>query len=109
MRRDYRSPEAAQYRALYKTKAWKALRLSQLTREPLCRMCKEQGNTTAATIVDHRSPHKGDVGKFFDPSNLQSLCPPHHNGAKQSEERTGIAKGCDTNGWPLDPGHHWHS
>lgn len=107
MRRTQRSAEAASYRALYKTKEWRALRAAHLYREPLCRMCGEHGRVTPATVCDHIRPHRGDPALFFDPGNLQSLCASHHDGAKQSEERTGKVRGCDVSGFPLDPKHHW--
>lgn len=42
---------------------------------------------SAATVVDHRTPHKGNDQLFWDRSNWQALCTPCHSGAKQSEER----------------------
>lgn len=45
----------------------------------------------------------------MDPANLQSLCKPHHDSAKQSEERLGYAKGCDVDGRPIDPAHPWNA
>lgn len=97
------------WRHLYKTNRWKALRLAQLREDPLCTMCRQQGFTEAASVVDHIKAHKGDVELFHDPANLQSLCKAHHDGAKQKEEARGTgAIGCDASGWPLDPSHHWY-
>jgi 5-methylcytosine-specific restriction enzyme A len=76
-----------------------------LDAEPLCRMCKAEGRTVAATVADHIVAHKGDATLFWDPSNLQSLCDPHHSGAKQSEERTGYSSAIGIDGWPIDPRH----
>ncbi len=70
-------------------------------------MCLRQGYRTIATIVDHRKAHKGDLDLFFDPDNLDSLCKPHHDSTKQAEEKGGTIIGCDRNGEPLDPSHHW--
>jgi 5-methylcytosine-specific restriction protein A len=61
-------------------------------------MCAMQGRITEATVADHIEPHKGDLAKFNGP--IQSLCKLHHDGAKQSEERTGRLRGCDANGYP---------
>ncbi len=72
-------------------------------------MCQRAGRTTTATVVDHIVPHKGDWQRLMDPRNLQSLCAPHHDSTKQSEERLGYAKGCDADGNPLDPKHHWNT
>lgn len=65
-------------------------------------MCKEQGLVTEAKIVDHIVPHKGDENIFFN-GPFQSLCKAHHDGAKQAQERSGYSRGCDSEGWPVDP------
>lgn len=101
---DHRSPEAAAYRALYRTRAWQVTRRQQLQEEPLCRMCKAEGRVTAATVCDHIEPHKGDRVKFFS-GPFQSLCSTCHDGAKQSEDRRGYSKRIDLSGWPTDPRH----
>lgn len=96
-----RSPEAQAYRRLYKTAAWKALRLAQLSREPLCRYCKDMGRITQATVADHIKEHKGDPDLFFH-GELQSLCATHHSSTKAREERRGREipqTGLD--GWPV--------
>jgi len=102
---DHRSPEAQVYRAWYKTRAWQILRQSQLTAQPLCRMCDSQGYVTAASVVDHIKAHKGDRIAFFDPSNLQSLCKPCHDRHAQRRDRTGReAPAIGLDGWPVgDP------
>jgi hypothetical protein len=51
-------------------------------------------------------PHRGDPVKFWK-GELQSLCETCHNAVKQAQEKTGVLRGCDTDGIPLDPGHHW--
>ena len=96
------------WRHLYSTKRWHRLRWHQLQAEPLCRYCAAMGRTTAATVVDHKRPHKGDESLFHDPANLQSLCKPCHDSAKQAEEKSGRVIGGDVNGVPLDPNHHWN-
>jgi 5-methylcytosine-specific restriction endonuclease McrA len=92
---------------LYNSRRWRRERRAHLAAEPLCRMCKAQGYTTLATVVDHVKPHKGDEFLFWDPNNRQSLCKVCHDSAKAREERGGIMVGCDKDGVPLDPGHHW--
>jgi 5-methylcytosine-specific restriction protein A len=37
------------------------------------------GVITAATIVDHINPHKGDQALFWDQSNWQVLCKQCHD------------------------------
>lgn len=92
---------------LYKTARWRKRRLAQLQAEPLCRYCQQQGKTTAATVADHATPHRGDEALFWG-GELQSLCAEHHSATKQREEHRGHAIGCDPSGYPLDPEHPWH-
>jgi 5-methylcytosine-specific restriction protein A len=67
-----------------------------------CVMCKAQGRLVTATVVDHKVPHKGDQGLFWDENNFQSLCKQHHDSSKQRDDRSGVIGGCDINGWPMD-------
>ncbi|MBK9704528.1 MAG: HNH endonuclease [Betaproteobacteria bacterium] len=71
-------------------------------------MCEAAGRLTAASVVDHVVPHRGDQALFWDVGNWQPLCKPCHDGAKQSLERGGKLRGCDTSGQPLDPTHPWN-
>lgn len=89
---------------LYKTARWKARRADQLRRNPLCRMCLDSGMTRAATIADHKTPHRGDEALFFD-GPLQSLCKPHHDGSKQKQEARGYSNEIALDGWPVDRKH----
>lgn len=86
---------------------WRQARLGHLRSHPLCAKCLKQNLTTAATVVDHVIPHKGDMELFWDRTNWQSLCEPHHSGTKQAEEKRGRVIGCDLDGRPLDPNHPW--
>jgi 5-methylcytosine-specific restriction enzyme A len=81
------------WRAFYNTRVWKQLRKHHLHHHPLCAMCQQAGHVVAATVVDHRTPHRGDWSLFTDRTNLQSLCAPHHNASKQREEARGYAIG----------------
>lgn len=87
---------------------WRQARARYLARHPLCAYCEQQGRLRVATVVDHIRPHRGDLTLFWDESNWQALCATHHNATKQSEEKTGQAKGCGPAGLPLDAGHHWN-
>lgn len=62
---------------------------------------------TAANVVDHKTPHKGDPALFWDIKNLQPMCKQCHDGYKQELERSGTTRGCDENGLPRDKNHHW--
>jgi 5-methylcytosine-specific restriction protein A len=72
-------------------------------------MCREAGRIVAATVVDHKQPHKGDPELFWDGNNLQSLCRDHHDVSKQRDEVRGFIAGSDMSGQPIDPGHHWNA
>lgn len=93
-----------QHASLYKTHTWKALRNRQLSHNPLCAFCLEEGQTTPATIVDHVERHNGDRMAFFNGA-LQSLCKPHHDGTKQRIEIHGFDPRVDADGLPVDPQH----
>lgn len=75
-------------RALYNTARWQRIRRDQLSREPLCWMCKRDGIIRAATVCDHAEPHRGDVEAFWR-GPFRSLCAPHHDGEKQRSEAKG--------------------
>jgi len=79
---------------------WEKARKTYLMRNPLCVMCQKEGRVTAATVVDHIRPHKGDSALFWDTDNWQSLCKPHHDRDKQREER-GRFQAVDIDGWPI--------
>lgn len=108
MRPDYRSEAARLYRKLYNLPIWRGkhgLRQQQLTKQPLCERCLKAGRITPATVVNHRTPHKGNWSLFIDPNNHESACKPHHDGDIQSEEIHGYSKAIDASGWPVDERH----
>jgi 5-methylcytosine-specific restriction endonuclease McrA len=72
-------------------------------------MCEQAGVLTAAEVVDHIKPHKGDRALFWDQANWQPLCKLHHDATKQAHERTGRIRGCTIEGEPLDPNHPWNA
>ena len=85
---------------------WRELRARRLKVEPLCRMCRPK--LVIATEVDHVLP-VSQGGAKYSFENTQSLCHDHH-AAKTTSERTGKPmriKGCDAQGFPLDPSHSW--
>jgi 5-methylcytosine-specific restriction endonuclease McrA len=100
---------------------WQRARIGYLQSHPLCKRCRESNRISAAEVVDHIKPPKlgealqsGDVERirqardlFWNRNNWQGLCGTCHNAGKQSEERTGRRRGCDADGIPVDPGHHW--
>lgn len=98
----------SQHKRLYNTKRWKDRRKQQLLDEPFCRRHLERENRKVlARIADHVEPHRGDEYKFFN-GELQSLCKHCHDSYKQRLEKSGTEIGCNEDGTPIDPNHHWH-
>lgn len=62
-------------------------------------MCERDGRVTAANVVDHIIPHRGDQALFWDTDNWQPLCKPHHDRDKARQER-GLTQTVDADGWP---------
>jgi 5-methylcytosine-specific restriction protein A len=54
---------------------WQRIRADHLQLEPLCRFCRAEGRTTAATEVDHID---GDSSNNAH-TNLRSACKPCHS------------------------------
>jgi 5-methylcytosine-specific restriction enzyme A len=86
---------------------WRKARAEFLAANPQCALCAEAGRRTRATVVDHIQPHKNDDRLFWNRRNWQPLCESCHNGVKQSADRTGVLRGGNADGFPLDAGHHW--
>lgn len=88
---------------------WQRARLAYLREHPLCSMHDRLGFAVPATVVDHVEPHRGDMVKFWDESNWQSLCKHCHDSHKKRLELSGVEIGCDADGMPIDKGHHWQT
>lgn len=71
------------------TYTWQKARAAFLREHPLCEQCLKEGRTTAASVVDHIVPHKGDMTIFWDRSNWQSLCDSCHS-VKTAKEDGGF-------------------
>lgn len=84
---------------------WRKARAGFLTKHPLCVMCEAAGLLVEATVVDHIRPPRGARRLFWDRKNWQGLCQPHHDSAKQAEERRGYSREIGADGWPVDPKH----
>lgn len=70
---------------------WQKARATFLQRHPLCAECERVGRVTAASVVDHVVPHKGDQRLFWDTSNWQPLCTTCH-GRKTATQDSGFAR-----------------
>jgi 5-methylcytosine-specific restriction enzyme A len=64
------------------TTEWDKARAVFLAIHRHCALCG-----TLALVVDHITPHRGDMGLFWDRTNWQALCAPCHNSTKQLQER----------------------
>lgn len=58
---------------------WQKARAGYLKVHPLCVECQKKNRLTAASVVDHIKPHRGDPVLFWDEENWQSLCKPCHD------------------------------
>ena len=108
----WRTPEAAEYRKLYQTKAWRTLREQALLRDGYrcqhkkCGVTLKRGRSDPrSAVVHHLKAHKGDHDLFFDLDNLQSVCWACHSGDIQSIENRGFDVTIGEDGWPVDPQH----
>ena len=84
---------------------WRGVSKRHLQRYPLCgetpkgvqptgdSQCMRSGRTTAAILVDHIVPHRGDERLRRDRTNRQSLCGACHNAKTQNETRARKAGG----------------
>lgn len=87
---------------LYRTPRWRKLRKNQLSIEPLCRICSQNGIIKAALICDHVEPHRGNMVKFWN-GPFQSLCKQCHDSYKQAFEKSGkIIRKIGVDGYPLE-------
>ncbi len=62
--------------SFYSSPQWRALRASQLARQPLCEMCLEVGYVKAARVADHITPIRAGGDPFGE---LRSLCDECHS------------------------------
>lgn len=67
--------------------AWRKARDAFLYAHPLCRACETgmPARVTAATVVDHIVPHRGNQELFWHEANWQPLCARHHNAKTWAE------------------------
>lgn len=74
----------------------------------MCSECRRIGRVTAAEVVDHIVPHRGNQSLFWAEENWQALCKRCHDSYKQRIERSGRDPGCGIDGHPVDATHHWN-
>jgi 5-methylcytosine-specific restriction protein A len=97
----------------YQSAAWRALRLQCLIRDKFrCVVCGRSVRGKGNARVDHIKPRSTHPHLALVLSNIRALCPEHDNqGHSEKGAKTGagkrierfVIKGCDVDGWPLDP------
>jgi 5-methylcytosine-specific restriction protein A len=84
--------QASPWRAWYNSTRWRRLRRAILLRDMYtCQWpgCGRIEADTSLLVADHKQPHHGNAGMFWDERNLETLCKPCHDGPKQKAELTG--------------------
>ena len=61
---------------------WRKAAKEYLLLHPICNICKKE----KSTVVDHITPHRGNLQLFWDVNNWQALCRTCHN-KKSAMER----------------------
>lgn len=98
-----REPRRSAYSRGY-TKRWSRAAKAFRVRYPLCGMrpnheppvmslCDQFERSTAATLVDHVIPHRGNEVLFWDESNWQSMCADCHNRKTATEDAADRCQG----------------
>ena len=73
-------------------RSWQKARDAFLRVHPFCEMeCAEAGVVSAAEVVDHITPHRGDLRLFWDRANWQPGCKPCHD-RKTAREDGGFGR-----------------
>lgn len=70
---------------LYDAK-WRKARAEFIKLNPICCV---PGCAKPTSHVDHRKPHRGDLALFWERSNWQPMCGPHHS-AKTARHDGGL-------------------
>src|SRR5688572_4946023 len=69
---------------------WRLYRLQFLKEHPLCVTCERENVLHPATDVDHIEPVTGpDDPLFWEPTNHQALCSPHHSAKTRRDVQQG--------------------
>jgi 5-methylcytosine-specific restriction protein A len=70
-------------------KDWRRLRRDHIQSHPLCVLCREQNIIRAGDHVDHRVPVQVAPERRVDPTNLRTVCHPHHSQLTRNFQMTG--------------------
>lgn len=86
--RDRHRRDTQAWRGWYSLKRWRDLSWKvRLAARFTCARCGRIDGRKGQTVADHKIAHRGDEALFWDEGNLQCLCKPCHDSAKQAEER----------------------
>jgi len=90
---------------------WRAVRAAFIKSHPTC---STPGCGLPTTHVDHVLRRTAG-GADYAEDNLRGYCTPCHNRKTAGHDKPrrhgdyeAQAPGCDANGQPIDPTHHWH-
>ena len=65
---------------------WRRYARMFLVDHPICEIGYPDICRSAATVVDHKTPHRGDQRLFWDPTNHQAACKPCHDRKTATED-----------------------
>ena len=82
-----RKSERERSAAPYHTNRWTKLSRAFRAEHPLCAECYRKGVTRPATCVDHIEPWPICADRFYDRTNLQSLCEDCNNRKGQRDKK----------------------
>lgn len=69
----------ARSKQFYASAAWKKARATKLALDPLCEVCRKQGQLRAASHVHHLVEIRADWDLRLEMGNLESLCHSCHS------------------------------
>jgi hypothetical protein len=102
-----RNRKPKQTLGFYLSPAWRTVRRAALIRDGYrCTVCGCSVAGKGMARVDHIKPIRTYPHLALSLANLRSLCPNHDN-KRHFEKGRSKGAGCDVNGVPFDPGHHW--
>ena len=77
------------------------LRKILLAQEPTCRLCREKGRVSVATIADHIVPI-AQGGAVHDINNLQPVCSDCHLDKTNADNGRRVKPRYGEDGWPIE-------
>ncbi|ODT50274.1 MAG: endonuclease [Devosia sp. 63-57] len=85
--------DAAPWRAWYRTKRWRDLRIAVFARDGF--KCQRTGQLVIgkhpapdSPVANHKRPHRGDPALFWDMNNIETVAKSVHDKLIQAEEQS---------------------